>query len=69
MTAQTTAPRPTTAEAPLRPLLDQLARGRDLTAVRDLVEAGAESGGGGVAATGLFPSRTSPAAPPPSSRS
>ena len=57
MTAQTTAPRPTTAEAPLRPLLDQLARGRDLTAVRDLVEAGAESGEGGsiVAATGLFP--------------
>ena len=57
MTAQTTAPRPTTAEAPLRPLLDQLARGRDLSAVRDLVEAGAESGEGGsiVAATGLFP--------------
>src|SRR5699024_405418 len=57
MTTQTAAPAPTTAPPPLRPLLDQLAAGRDLNAVRDLVEEGARSGEGGsiVAATGLFP--------------
>ena len=57
MTAQTAAPAPTTANPPLRTLLDQLAVGRDLSAVRDLVLEGSESGEGGsiVAATGLFP--------------
>ena len=57
MTAQTAAPAPTTEHPPLRPLLDQLAAGRDLSAVRDLVCEGTESGEGGsiVAATGLFP--------------
>ncbi|MGO2193770.1 transcription-repair coupling factor [Brachybacterium sp. AOP42-C2-15] len=57
MTAQTTAPVQTTQQPPLRPLLDQLAAGRDLTAVRELIAAGTESGEGGsiVAATGLFP--------------
>ena len=57
MTTQTAAPTPTTTRPPLRPLLDQLAAGRDLTAVRELVEEGARSGEGGsiVAATGLFP--------------
>ena len=56
MTAQTAAPAPTTVP-PLRPLLDQLAAGQDLGAVRDLVREGTESGEGGsiVAATGLFP--------------
>ncbi|MGO1901319.1 MAG: DEAD/DEAH box helicase, partial [Brachybacterium sp.] len=57
MTTQTAAPAPTTANPPLRTLLDQLAAGRDLSAVRDLVLEGSESGEGGsiVAATGLFP--------------
>ncbi|MDN6302720.1 MAG: transcription-repair coupling factor, partial [Brachybacterium sp.] len=57
MTTQTTAPAPTTEHPPLRPLLDQLAGGRDLTSVRALVEEGAGTGEGGsiVAATGLFP--------------
>ncbi|MEE1619057.1 transcription-repair coupling factor [Brachybacterium sp. J153] len=43
--------------APLAPLLDQLAAGADLTAIRRLVEEGSASGDGGdvVAATGLFP--------------
>ena len=56
MTAQTAAPAPTTVP-PLRPLLDQLAAGQDLGAVRDLVREGTDSGEGGsiVAATGLFP--------------
>ncbi|WP_422117631.1 transcription-repair coupling factor [Brachybacterium sp. UNK5269] len=45
------------ARGPLGPLLDQLADGADLTAVRALVAEGTESGDGGsmVAATGLFP--------------
>src|SRR5699024_6234696 len=57
MTTQIAAPTPTTTRPPLRPLLDQLAAGRDLTAVRELVEEGARTGEGGsiVAATGLFP--------------
>ena len=43
--------------APLAPLLDQLAAGRDLTAIRELVTAGTADGSGGdmVASTGLFP--------------
>ncbi|WP_299306321.1 transcription-repair coupling factor [uncultured Brachybacterium sp.] len=57
MTTQTTAPVQTAQRPPLRPLLDQLSAGRDLTAVRELIAAGSESGDGGsiVAATGLFP--------------
>ncbi|MGP9537402.1 transcription-repair coupling factor [Brachybacterium sp. AOP43-C2-M15] len=57
MTAQSTAPAPTTSHPPLRPLLEQIAAGRDLTAARELVREGAENGDGGsiVAATGLFP--------------
>src|SRR5699024_10200616 len=47
----------TTTSAPLRPLLQQLADGQDLTALRALVEEGSATGEGGsvVAATGLFP--------------
>ena len=42
---------------PLAPLLEQLSGGADLTAIRELVAAGGESGEGGdvVAATALFP--------------
>jgi len=49
---QATRPAP-----PLAPLLEQLAGGEDLTAIRELVAGGAENGGGGdvVAATALFP--------------
>ncbi|MGO2535311.1 MAG: transcription-repair coupling factor, partial [Brachybacterium tyrofermentans] len=55
MTTNRPALRPT--RAPLRPLLDQLAGGQDLTTVRAAVQEGSESGEGGsiVAATGLFP--------------
>ncbi|MDN5899640.1 MAG: DEAD/DEAH box helicase, partial [Brachybacterium sp.] len=57
MTTQTAISALTTEQPPLRPLLDQLAGGSDLTAVRALVEEGTQSGEGGsiVAATGLFP--------------
>ena len=43
--------------APLGPLLEHIAQGDDLTAIRALVEEGSETGEGGsiVAATGLFP--------------
>ena len=51
------APRTTRPAPPLAPLLEQLAGGEDLTAIRELVAGGAESGEGGdvVAATALFP--------------
>ena len=51
------APRTTCPAPPLAPLLEQLAGGEDLTAIRELVAGGAESGEGGdvVAATALFP--------------
>ena len=53
MTAQTAAPAPTTVP-PLRPLLDQLAAGQDLGAVRDLVREGTDSGeGGSIVAAGV----------------
>ncbi|QCR54260.1 transcription-repair coupling factor [Brachybacterium sp. SGAir0954] len=46
-----------TPTAPLAPLLDLIADGRDLTAIRELVTTGTADGSGGdmVAATGLFP--------------
>ena len=46
-----------TPTAPLAPLLDLIADGRDLTAIRELVASGTADGSGGdmVAATGLFP--------------
>ncbi|GAA1320670.1 transcription-repair coupling factor [Brachybacterium rhamnosum] len=46
-----------TPTAPLAPLLDLLAGGRDLSAIRELVASGTADGSGGdmVAATGLFP--------------
>lgn len=46
-----------TPTAPLAPLLDLIADGRDLTAIRELVTSGTADGSGGdmVAATGLFP--------------
>ncbi|MGP5197804.1 transcription-repair coupling factor [Brachybacterium alimentarium] len=55
-TTSATAPTQTPLH-PLRPLLDQLAAGRDLTALRTLVQDGESSGEDGsiVAPTGLFP--------------
>lgn len=46
-----------TPTAPLAPLLDLIADGRDLTAIRELVTTGTADGSGGdmVAATGMFP--------------
>ncbi|HIY23965.1 MAG TPA: DEAD/DEAH box helicase, partial [Candidatus Brachybacterium merdigallinarum] len=43
--------------APLAPLLDQLAAGKDLTALRELVASGSESGEGGcvIASAGIVP--------------
>jgi transcription-repair coupling factor (superfamily II helicase) len=57
MTAPSTAPVGARPAPPLGPLLERLAEGADLTAIRELVGSGAASGEGGdvVAATALFP--------------
>jgi transcription-repair coupling factor (superfamily II helicase) len=57
MTAPADAAQGTRPAPPLAPLLEQLAGGEDLTAIRALVAEGAASGEGGdvVAATALFP--------------